>query len=193
MIYIRGGGFCQQVLNAVTSLLAALEIGETTINLPGFTVPAGDFEKFRIKVRPFLREHENHIAIHKLRMNRPLTKTDLVELERILLESGIGTTGDINCAKEEAHGLGLFVRSLVGLAREAANEALTTFLDDRTLGANQIEFVNLMVNHLTEHGVMDAALYEIPLAPQGPDRFFTSRQLDQLVGILEEVAVRAAA
>jgi type I site-specific restriction endonuclease len=33
----------------------------------------------------------------------------------------------------------------------------------KTLGANQIEFVNLIVDHLTEHGVMPAALlYESP-------------------------------
>lgn len=31
------------------------------------------------------------------------------------------------------------------------------------------------------------------IAPQGPDRLFTSRQLDQLVVILDEVALRAAA
>jgi type I restriction enzyme R subunit len=170
---------------------------EVIIDLPGFTKPTGDFEKFRAKAQAFLRQHEDHIAIHKLRKNKPLTKIDLEELERILLESGVGSTDDIIRATKEAHGLGLFVRSLVGLDREAAKEALATFLEDRTLGANQIEFVNLIVNHLTEHGIMDAGLlYESPftdIAPQGPDRLFTSRQLDQLVGILDEVALRAAA
>ncbi len=38
------------------------------------------FEQFRSKARRFLREHEDHIAIHKLRMNEPLTKTRLGEL-----------------------------------------------------------------------------------------------------------------
>ena len=46
--------------------------------------------------------------------------------------------------------------------------------------ANQIEFVNLVVNHLTEHGVMDAAiLYEslfTDLTPRGPDGLFNSEQ-----------------
>src|SRR5204862_7368111 len=53
---------------------------------------ADDFEQFRSKARRFLREHENHIAIHKLRMNEPLTDADLKELERILAESGVGKT-----------------------------------------------------------------------------------------------------
>ena len=40
--------------------------------------------------------------------------------ERMLAESGIGAAEDIERAAAESHGLGLFVRSLVGLDREAA-------------------------------------------------------------------------
>jgi type I site-specific restriction endonuclease len=54
-------------------------------------------------------------------------------------------------AKTECHGLGLFVRSLLGLDREAAKQALATFLSGKTLNSNQIEFIDLIVNHLTEH------------------------------------------
>jgi len=169
---------------------------ETNVELPGFT-SSGGFEKFQGKARLFLREHLNHITINKLRMNRALTATDLAELERILEQSGVGGAEEIARAKEEAHGLGLFVRSLVGLDREAAKEALAGFLAGKTLGGNQIEFVNLIVNHLTEHGVMNAALlYESPftdLTPQGPDGLFTSAQVDELVMILDEVQARATA
>jgi type I restriction enzyme R subunit len=70
------------------------------------------------------------------------------------------------------------VRSLVGLDRQAAKEALAGFLAARRSSANQIEFVNLIVDHLTEHGVMEAAmLYESPftdLTPRGPDGLFSS-------------------
>ncbi|HSF61064.1 MAG TPA: hypothetical protein VLA69_05165 [Gaiellaceae bacterium] len=38
--------------------------------------------------------------------------------------------------------------------RAAAKEALAWFANDKTLSANQLEFVNLIVNHLTEHGVV---------------------------------------
>jgi type I restriction enzyme R subunit len=94
-------------------------------------------------------------------------------------------------------GLGLFVRSLVGLDREAAKEALAGFLAGKTLSANQIEFVNLIINHLTEHGVMRAALlYESPftdITPQGLDGLFTFSQVDKLVLLLNEVHARAVA
>ncbi len=115
----------------------------------------------------------------------------------MLAESGIGGRDDIERAQEESHGLGLFVRSLVGMDREAAKEAFADFLADRTLGANQIEFVNLIVDHLTEHGVLlPAALYESPftdLSPTGPDAIFAFEAVGKLIGALEAVATSAAA
>ena len=145
-----------------------------------------------------LRQHaENHITVTKLRTNKPLTRSDLDELERMLTTSGVGGAGEVQKAKQESHGLGLFVRSLVGLDREAAKEALAGFLADKNLGANQIEFVDLIVNHLTEHGAMSAALlYESPftdLTPQGPEGLFTSSQVDALVAVLEHVRATAIA
>lgn len=158
---------------------------------------ADPFERFRIKARLFLSDHKDHITIAKLRRNEPLTKADLQELERILVASGVGGPGDIKRAADEAAGLGLFVRSLVGLDREAAKRALGRFLDGTRFAANQIEFANLVVDQLTERGVMDAALlYESPftdVAPTGPDGLYKVADVEDLVAILEEVKDRADA
>jgi type I restriction enzyme R subunit len=169
--------------------------GEAEVGLPGFGAP-DSFERFRAKARAFLKEHEDHIAIQKLRMNKALTSSDLDELER-MLKSAVGDAGQVQKAKEESHGLGLFVRSLVGLDREAAKQAFAGFLAGKTLNANQIEFVNLIVDHLTEHGVMGAALlYESPftdITPRGPDGLFSSAQLDELLAVLDQVRAAALA
>jgi len=173
------------------------ELGpETTFDLLGVTPPQ-DMERFRAKARAFLREHEDNIAIHRLRMNKPLTPTDLDTLEKVLAENGIGDTETIARAKEESQGLGLFVRSLVGLDRGAAKEAFAEFLDGKVYTANQIQFVDLIINHLTEHGVMGAALlYESPftdIAPHGPDDLFTSDEVDGIVAVLDRVRAYALA
>jgi type I restriction enzyme R subunit len=165
------------------------------IDLPGFT--AEGFEKFRIKARVYLRAHEDHVVIHKLRLNHPLTSTDLLELERILAESAGAPPEYLERARIEAGSLPLFVRSLVGLDREAAKKALSGFLEGKKLSASQLHFLDLVVNHLTEHGVMaPARLYESPftdLAPQGPDQLFTSSEVDALIQALEGVgSIRAA-
>ena len=169
---------------------------EIAVELPGFT-SSDNFEKFRAKARAFLRSHQDHVVIFKLRKNLQLTSSDLSELESILAQSGAGEAEDIVRAKEQSQGLGLFVRSLVGLEREVAKQELARFLSGKKLNSNQIEFANMIVDYLTEHGVMDAALlYESPftdITPQGPDGLFTSSQVDELVSLLESVSARAVA
>jgi type I restriction enzyme R subunit len=153
-------------------------------------------ERFRAKARQFLRQHESHITLRKVMLNQPLTASDLAELERMLLDAGVGTPEDIEQASKQSEGFGLFIRSLVGLDREAAKSALSEFLTGGAT-ANQIEFVNLVITYLTQHGVMDAALlYESPFidhSPHGPEGLFSPQQVERLVGVLREIRGRAAA
>ncbi len=169
---------------------------EREIELSSFTAGT-DYDKFRDKARAFLRANLDHVAVRKLRMNRPLTASDLAELERMLIESGVGAAEALRRASDEANGLGLFVRSLVGLDRGAAKEAMASFTADKHLSANQLEFINLIVDHLTEHGVVETArLYESPftdLTPRGPDGLFSAGEVDALVASLEAVRTRAIA
>jgi type I restriction enzyme R subunit len=170
--------------------------GETSLTLPGFAAGT-DQAKFIAKARAFLRQHLDHVAVAKLRMNKLLTPADLAELERLLGESGTGGLDDIRRAATEAQGLGLFVRSLVGMDRGAAKAALAEFIRAKTFSANQLEFINLVVDHLTEHGIMEPArLYESPfteLTPHGPEGLFTSAEIDDLVVALDRIKGTAMA
>lgn len=173
------------------------EVGEEAeIDLLGYS-PGDNFEQFRVKARAYLRAHQDHIAIHRLRTNKALTLSDLAELELMLASEGVGDAAAVQKAAEDNQGLGLFVRSLVGLDRGAAKEAFAAFLTGKTLSATQIHFVDMIINHLTEHGVMSAALlYESPftdLSPHGPDGLFTSDEVDVLVTVLDHVRATAEA
>jgi type I restriction enzyme R subunit len=147
-------------------------------------VGEADFARFKQKARHFLKAHEDHIVLHKLRQGRPLTPTDLGELEKLLLDAGIGEAGDIDRARETSNGFGRFVRSLVGLDRAAVSEAFGEFLSTGTATAAQIEFINMVIEHLTDQGAMDPALlYEPPftdVAPTGPDQLFDEDRVTQL-------------
>ena len=155
-----------------------------------------DKARFNMKVRHFLQQHGDHITLQKLRRNEQLTAQDLEELERIFVEEGIADSAELERIREEG-GLGVFIRSLVGLDREAAKQAFSSFMDGKTLTANQIEFVDMVIDYLTERGVMDPRrLYESPftdLDDQGVSGIFELAQVKELVGVLKDIQARAAA
>ena len=166
---------------------------ETEIELPGFAA-GQDLERFRDKTHQFLKAHENDPVIHKLRWNEPLTTADLDALEKILVAAGAGTPDDLSKVRSGS-GLGLFVREMIGLDREAAKRAFDGFLTGKTLTANQIQFVNLVIDYLTQSGWMRAAqLYESPFtdfSPKGVEGVFGPEQVLQMVGILNDIRERA--
>ena len=172
------------------------ELGdETAIELP--QVGTGmNLAKFRDKARQFLKAHASHVSLQRLRRNQPLTPTDLTELERMLVQAG-GSPEVIEQAKAQSHGLGIFIRSLVGLDSETARQAFSQFVAGTTATASQIEFIDLVVQYLTENGVMEPArLYESPfidINDKGPEAIFLPARVDEMVRVLEGIRERAVA
>jgi type I restriction enzyme R subunit len=172
------------------------ELGtEATFDLP--EVANGlDMARFKDKARQFLKAHEDHVALQRLRRGQALTTTDLLELERMLAEAG-GTPELIQKAAEDKFGLGIFVRSLVGMEREAVAQAFSEVIAGTQATSDQIEFIDLIVSELTTNGVMEAGrLYESPfldISPQGPEGLFPVAKVDRMVQVLEEIRQRAAA
>lgn len=139
-------------------------------------------EAYERHVNEFLRDHNNHIAIGRLRQNEPLTPSDLESLEKKLVEIGEEDGERLLSSlldRKESESLAHFVRSLVGLDRNVVAAAFSTFISDRNLRPNQIRFVEMLIDQLTSKGVMsDAALYEAPFTTihaEGPDALFNGR------------------
>jgi type I restriction enzyme R subunit len=114
----------------------------------------------------------------------PLTTADLADLQRILVAAGIGSDATFAEASRQAGSFGLFIRSLVGLDRAAAKAAFADFLDDKRYSRNQIHFMNLIIDELTDRGVVEARrVYESPydsVAPEGPEAMFVEADLDRI-------------
>jgi type I restriction enzyme, R subunit len=159
-------------------------------------LPVGtDMDAFRRKARQFLKPYENHLAIIKVKRNEPLTPTDLADLEQVFLEAG-GDDRALDAIRANG-GLPRFVRSLVGLDREAANRAFSAFLQGRQLSADQFEFLGMVIDHLTARGLMDPKLlYEAPFTDfdrNGVEGVFDKADVVRLVQILRDIEPRFAA
>ena len=146
-------------------------------------IPRMTSSQYVKKVEDYLRNHQDHLVIHRLRTNQPLTSTDLQGLEKALVEIGAddGETLLSGLLKQSgAPSLAHFIRSMVGLDRAAAQAAFSEFLSDRSLTPDQIRFIEMIIEQLTARGVMDAsALYDPPfsyLHSGGPDELFAGKE-----------------
>jgi type I restriction enzyme R subunit len=115
-----------------------------------------DKKQYKKKVQKYLKEHLDHIVLKKLHYHEPLTKMDLGELERFLFEATeFGDREHFEECYGKQENLPLFIRSLIGMDRNAAKEAFSQYLDSSRFNANQIDFINLVIDNLSQNGIID--------------------------------------
>lgn len=126
-----------------------------------------ELANYKAKAEYYVRQHQDTLAIAKLKTNRSLTETDVKTLQEILW-SELGTKEDY----EKEYGekpLGEFVREIVGLDMNAAKEAFAGYLDETNLDSRQIYFVNQIVEYIVHNGMMKdlSVLQEPPFTDRG--------------------------
>ncbi len=126
-----------------------------------------DLKNYKAKAEFYVRQHQDHAAIAKLRGNVPLTAEDVDALEHILW-SEVGTQQEYedSCGQKP---LGEFVREIVGLDMNAAKLAFSDYLNDASLDSRQIYFVNQIIEYIVHNGMMTdlSVLQEPPFTDQG--------------------------
>ncbi|MFC3891409.1 DEAD/DEAH box helicase family protein [Lentzea rhizosphaerae] len=167
------------------------ELGDlSAASLRGMEIGA-DLTRFEQKLRIYLRTHENQLAVQKIRRNRQITATDLDELERIFIESGIGTEAEIDQVKANSGGLGVFLRSITGLDREAAAAAFSKFQEGKTFTSAQLRFVNQLIDYLAHNGSITVdVFYRSPfnsIAPGGPEDIFVEVDIEAMIHTIHAV------
>jgi type I restriction enzyme R subunit len=137
-----------------------------------------DLDAYKRKVEQYLKEQSNNITIHKLRNNVPITKGELEALDHMLFEQGtLGTKAEFTKAYGEQP-LGKFIRSIVGLDVQAAKLAFAEILNNQTLNAQQIRFMDTIINYLNVKGIIEPSmLFEAP---------FTDINSNGVAGLFEE-------
>jgi type I restriction enzyme, R subunit len=83
------------------------------------------------------------------------------------------------------------------LDRTAVRDAFGEFLAAGVAPASQIEFINIVIEHLTDQGVMDLALLYAPpftdLAPTGPEKLFDEEKVTRLFTKIQAINDSAVA
>lgn len=126
-----------------------------------------ELANYKAKAEYYVKQHQDTVAIAKLKTNKPLTETDVKSLEEVLW-SELGTKEDY----EKEYGekpLGEFVREIVGLDMNAAKEAFSMYLNETNLDSRQIYFVNQIVEYIVHNGMMKdlSVLQESPFTDKG--------------------------
>ncbi|HDI3302794.1 DEAD/DEAH box helicase family protein [Vibrio cholerae] len=158
--------------------------------------PSVDLAQYRKKIELYIQDHQDHLTIQKLKRNKAITQADLDVLEGLLLEaSGIS---DVETYREkilQEKPLGTFIRQLVGLDQNAAKEAFSAFLDEASYNAEQIEFIDQVIDYLVNNGILDMSrLFEPPFTDNHGESaygFFDEGTVVELFGVIRKVNANA--
>ena len=114
-----------------------------------------DFGEYRERVNRYIMEHRNDtLAIHKLTQNIPLSQGDYIELEHIFT-SELGSKEDYALEFKDTP-FGLLVCKVAKLDHEAAMQAFSKFINDESLNAKQIAFVQKVIHYIEQNGYVES-------------------------------------
>ena len=114
-----------------------------------------DFGEYRERVNRYIMEHRSDtLAIHKLTQNIPLSQGDYIELEHIFT-SELGSKEDYALEFKDTP-FGLLVRKVAKLDHEAAMQAFSKFINDESLNAKQIAFVQKVIHYIEQNGYVES-------------------------------------
>lgn len=142
-----------------------------------------DWRDYRVEVNRFIQRHQDHITIQKIRKNKQITEKDIEELEKILFAEGHLSKEEYEKEFGNERPLTLFIKEVLGMDHAAAREAFSEFLEGTTLNANQILFINQVIDFFSRNGTLDPSLLF--------DEPFTNIHHEGVTGLFDDdIAIR---
>ena len=133
-------------------------------------------QSYKDRVESFIRKNRTHLVIDKLYKNIPITPSELELLEQFLMQEA--ESKERLFKEYEEQPLGMFVRKILGLDIEVANKHFATFIQEENLNANQITFVNTIIDYLNKNGILDTKMLT-----QSP---FNTQNDNGIIGIFQD-------
>ena len=126
--------------------------------------------------------------------NIPITPTELQALEQFLTHEKFNLSDIEN--EYETKSLGIFIRKILGLDTEAANRHFATFIQNENLTANQMVFVQKVIDYLTINGVLEKSMLTQPPFTDVDDSglfgvFDDADKSGKIIMLIDEINVNA--
>jgi type I restriction enzyme R subunit len=165
------------------------------VTVQEFIATGVGYESLHAKLRKIVQDNAENLTIHRLHTNQPITAAELDDLDRMLFDqSGAGTHEEFKSALG-AKPLGIFIRSILGLDSQSANDAFAEFLSNGTLKSFQISFVKDLIQQFTQDGKVDPEmLWEQPFTKfhqEGVSGVFPLDTSRKIIEIVNDVNKRA--
>lgn len=151
--------------------------------------------KYKDRVERFIRENKDQLVIHKIINNVQITDDELSQLEKILFDGDERGTREDFVNEYGEQPLGFFIRQILGLDADAANEAFSELLGSGSLRADQIKFLRTIIDFLTVNGMIDKSmLFEPPFTDQNDQGllgvFDDESQAQKVISIIDRINER---
>lgn len=157
--------------------------------LENYTSP----QSYKDRVENFIRKNKHHLVIDKIYRNIPITSVDLQSLEKFLTHEKFQLS-----EIEKEYGtksLGIFVRRVLGLDVNAANQHFASFIQEENLNANQILFVQKIIDYLNKNGILEKHMLTEPpftdLDDHGIYGVFEESRKTKIFKLIEEITQSA--
>ena len=172
-----------------TNFIDEIDLDNIRVNEPISTYTS--LQSYRDRVEKYVRDNKHHLTISKLRTNIPITKEELNELEKIFYTEDAAVSRSQFENEYNNIGLGVFVRNILGMDKEAAQNAFSNFIQSENLSGNQITFVDTIISYLTKNGTIDKTmLFQPPFTninDQGLLGVFDDATATKIISIVDEI------
>lgn len=141
---------------------------------------------FKQEALRFMDKYKNNISLIKLRRGIALTRQDLSDLEHMFRQEKLNEISDMKNPEEFAH----FLRSLRGMDRTYVSEAFKAFTAKHHFSANQIRFIELVIDNLCKNGFVEPEnFYDAPFTDmndQGISGLFDVQNAKEIIHITNQ-------
>lgn len=134
-------------------------------------------ETYNQRVASFIRKHDNYIVISKIKNNEPISAEELEQVKTLLFEEDAEAASHLD---EVLNGRDFitFIRSIIGLDAKAAKKLFAEFINRPGITAEQIRFIDILVDYLTQNGAIEKPILF--------DRPFTDINQNGILGVFQD-------